>query len=184
MISWKRTNLPVFIGLVCSLLLHAGLLLPMMISTTTSQAQAQDLESRFDPEDFKRPEVEPLVPPEEETPLGLDIDTPSTLTWVGYEEYEEHIAALAKMDQAAFTDDPAAPPTPQVLADPTPPQETQETESQKTPEPTPSPAIELDPTQLLAMQNLMDMLGRLMPKPVQDEQEKPEEQETPPEKPS
>src|SRR5690606_25572623 len=38
--------------------------------------------------------------------LGLDALNPSSLTWVGYEQYEEHIAALAEFEQAAFTEHP------------------------------------------------------------------------------
>ena len=41
-----------------------------------------------------------------------------TLTWVGHEEYERHLATLADLEQAAFTEEPSPPMTP---APPSPP---------------------------------------------------------------
>ncbi|MGI9015167.1 MAG: hypothetical protein ACR2GY_13100 [Phycisphaerales bacterium] len=38
--------------------------------------------------------------------LGLDDGSPSTLDWIGYREYEEHLAQLSETNQAAFTPAP------------------------------------------------------------------------------
>ena len=47
-------------------------------------------------------------PPEEDdsVKLGIEESTESTMTWIGYDEYEEHLAALAETEQAAFTSSP------------------------------------------------------------------------------
>ncbi len=50
---------------------------------------------------------EPPPPPEEEITPGLEEGAPAVVTWIGYEEYEEHLAELARTEQAAFTSAPA-----------------------------------------------------------------------------
>ncbi|MCH2135038.1 MAG: hypothetical protein MK101_00485 [Phycisphaerales bacterium] len=41
-----------------------------------------------------------LPPPDDEIDLGIDESDASTLTWVGYEEYMEHVARQAEFEQA------------------------------------------------------------------------------------
>ena len=45
---------------------------------------------------------------EEETPevLGIEESDAETVTWIGYEEYEEHLARLSEVEQAAMVDAP------------------------------------------------------------------------------
>ncbi|HMN96966.1 MAG TPA: hypothetical protein PKC43_10755 [Phycisphaerales bacterium] len=50
----------------------------------------------------------PRSRPPEEVALGIDAPTPSSLTWIGYDHFEEHLARLSAIDQAAFDDDPSA----------------------------------------------------------------------------
>lgn len=93
------------IGLIASLALHA-LLIPSFLAVISTEQKAAGAPARFEPEDVTK--REPEEPEErEELELGLETDTASTLTWIGYEEYEKHLARLAEVEQAAFTDDPA-----------------------------------------------------------------------------
>ena len=100
----KRHNLPVLIGLLLSASIHLLIVIPIFLAALNADPPVTYLEARFNPEDFTPP-PEPEELEDDEMPLGLDVNTPSTLTWVGYEEFEEHIAALAKMDQAAFIEE-------------------------------------------------------------------------------
>ncbi len=169
----QRPNLPILIGLVLSLGVHAMILIPYMVKSFLHEGRTQMLEARFAPDDISQPE-EPETPEEPQTPLGIDADTPSSLTWVGYDQYQEHIAALAEMDQAAFEDQPVTPP-------PSPPQEqptvevteqemaaTETAEPTPEPEPAPQPAVEatITPENLQAMRNVMDTLARLLTEPI------------------
>ena len=161
-------------------MVHAAVLMPMMIKMFHRESRIQIFEARFEPDDFTAPDEAVQDPPE--TPLGIDAETPSTLTWIGYEEYEEHIAALAEMDQAAFTDDPASarpqPPTPT----PTPPvvepleQAVAVTESTETPEVIEeTPPAPIDPENLQALRNVMDALGQLLTDQSPDETAEPQQ---------
>lgn len=159
----QRHNLPLLIGLGLSVSIHLLIMLPVFLAALKNDPPVSYLEARFNPEDFTPPPDREEFD-EEETRLGLEVDTPSTLTWVGYEEYEEHIAALARMDQAAFVDElqaalpPGMLPTANLAAEVEPTQPT--TESQL---PTPSKAGPpvIDPDQMIAFQKLMDALSRL-----------------------
>ena len=106
----RDSNLPLGVGLVLSVILHAAVIVPMLMAAFTSHGPTSRMQpARFNPEDFRPPEEEAEMPPPE-VQLGIDAPTPSTLTWIGYEEYQEHLAALAEFEQAAFTDDPSGGP--------------------------------------------------------------------------
>jgi hypothetical protein len=131
----------------------------------SQQRRLPYLEARFDPETMLPPDA----PQEEQTHLGLDVDTPSSLTWVGYEQYQEHIAALAAMDQAAFTDDPVSSPAPEpALAAATPaaaptPAEAPAPESPPSADEATEPPASIDLDRLIAMRRLFDALGQAVP---------------------
>jgi hypothetical protein len=87
------------LGLVVSLLLHAGVLVPALIGVMTADpTNPGRLMARFEPEDFLPP---PEELPDDSVKLGIDESTESSMTWIGYDEYEEHLAALAETEQAA-----------------------------------------------------------------------------------
>jgi hypothetical protein len=139
----RPTNLPLLMGFIVSLGLHA-LLLPPLVLAMTATRDPSPISARFDPDDFTPPEEESIPAPEDEpdVELGIDAPTPSTLTWIGYEEYERHLATLGLTDQAAFRDEPAgtlAPPGGAVA--PAPMQPVAETEAS---EPEPTDATETD----------------------------------------
>lgn len=103
----RDSNLPLALGLVLSVILHAAVIVPaLMMAFASSNPAGRMQAARFDPEDFRPPEEEPEAPEPPDVQLGIDAPTPSTLTWVGYEEYQKHLAALAEFEQAAFTDEP------------------------------------------------------------------------------
>ena len=58
------------------------------------EAGPEKLLGTFEPEDFRERD--------ETVRLGIDRSKASTLTWIGYEEYRQHMAALAETEQAAF----------------------------------------------------------------------------------
>ncbi len=100
--STDRTATLVAIG--GSIAAHA-LLLPVL---------AQGLES---PGAWRAPAADAShipTPPEEQPDirLGLSESQTSTLTWIGYREYEQHLAVYAEQEQAAMQVDPLSIPTP------------------------------------------------------------------------
>ena len=85
-------NLPILVGLVMSVVLHFLAILPLFRSALAAEVPPYDMAARFDPEDFA-----PHEPEEEAEELLLGIDTPEqrpTVTWIGHQEYQEHLARL------------------------------------------------------------------------------------------
>ena len=50
----------------------------------------------------------PREPEPEREPLGIEESEAETLTWIGYEEYREHLARLSEVEQAAMLASPVA----------------------------------------------------------------------------
>ncbi len=98
----RYSRLPLLIGLSASVLVHQAVLLPALVVVMTAEGKPHALRARLDPEDFRKTPLEP----QETLDLGLDVDSAATMTWIGYEEYQAHLAALADVEQAAFTLDP------------------------------------------------------------------------------
>jgi hypothetical protein len=105
-----RKGLPLILGGVLSVALHSLFIVPAMISVMTARADIGAMKAEFEPDAVQSSEPEPdtqELQDDEQPRLGIDNGTPSTLTWIGYDEYQEHVAAFADVEQAAFTDDPA-----------------------------------------------------------------------------
>ncbi|MCH8260863.1 MAG: hypothetical protein IIC46_11730, partial [Planctomycetes bacterium] len=84
-----RSIIPLVLGFVTSVLAHVAVIVPLLVAIMTASGwQSVRLDTAFDPEDFKAPEQEPDQ--DDEVHLGIDARTPSSFTWVGYEEYQEH----------------------------------------------------------------------------------------------
>lgn len=133
-----ETRLPkstLFVGLLTSLVLHATLLVPALVAVMNSEAVTpRKLMARVKPEDFRPPETEPDVK------LGIEESQASTMTWIGYEDYQEHMAALSEVEQAAFQTTPTgAQPAPAADAQPQPPQEVAEAPQGEPPPEPPKP---------------------------------------------
>lgn len=139
-------------GLLLSLFLHATLLIPALVEVMSGGAGPNSLLARFHPEDFQRLEEEQQQPPppEDEVRLGIDEGSPSTITWIGYKEYQEHLARLAEVEQAAFKSMPDGADVPPQEAQ-QPPAEVQPPDNQaaaaqpteQQPEQTPDPLEEI-----------------------------------------
>ncbi len=131
----RRASTAVLLGLAVSLVLHATILLPALINVMSGEVTPMRvLRADFNPEDFMTAEIEP-----DRAKLGIDESTVSTMTWIGYEDYQEHLAAIADVEQAAFQTAPtgseASPASPSESPPPTP----------DTPDPRDDPSTSPDP---------------------------------------
>jgi len=90
----ERRAIPtVAVAFIASVVLHGLVLLPWLMGVMSADARPHDrLSSALDP-----------AASPERIDLGVEAKTPSSLTWIGYEEYEEHLAALSEVEQAQFT---------------------------------------------------------------------------------
>lgn len=94
------------------------------------------------------PPADERLPNETEFKPGIDKGAPAMVTWIGYEEYEEHLAQLGETDQAAFTSaisrgTPDSMSTEQAPPPQTPPEQTKAQASGQTPDVAPAlPPIE------------------------------------------
>ena len=112
---WETAVL--LLGLIFSLVFHAAVLLPILIDVSTNDSPERfvELASAIEP---------PAPEPEAQKPeLGIEESMTKTMNWIGYEEYEEHLARLGETDQAEFIMQPsggggAPPPTPQTPPSP------------------------------------------------------------------
>lgn len=93
-----RHRLILWGSLAASICIHAFLLLPAMLAVAEADADWTEFEHELEEH------VEEQTPPEEQERLGLETSTTSSMTWVGYEEYQEHLAQLAEFDQAQFVE--------------------------------------------------------------------------------
>jgi len=82
------------VGLVVSITLNTLLIVPGLTSDADADGLAGDQEQAVQPPDFG--------PPPDEVKLGIQESEASTLTWIGYEEYRDHMARLSELDQAFF----------------------------------------------------------------------------------
>ncbi len=111
-----RSIIPLVLGFVASVLAHLAVIVPLLVAIMTASGwQSVRLDTAFDPEDFEAPEQEPDQ--DDEVRLGIDARTPSSFTWIGYEEYQEHLAVLAEVEQAANSPMPPGQMSPLDLAD-------------------------------------------------------------------
>ena len=92
----RRDTRILLAGLLFSVLFHLTFLLPFVvdISEEGDQDRLIELASAIEPP--------PLEPEPEEPVLGIDESMAKTMNWIGYEDYEEHLARLSENDQAAF----------------------------------------------------------------------------------
>ncbi len=91
------------LAIAASVVVHTLVVVPLLIAVMTNGAEMPELEAHFSSEAL-RPEQE--EPEEREPVLGIEQSSASTLTWIGYDEYMEHLAQFAEVEQAAFSDAP------------------------------------------------------------------------------
>ena len=106
--SDRNANGPLLIGIAISVVFHSFLLVPSLRSmldvshdgSDRSRAASFSVEKEVEKRD-------PLTDEQKQNELQLGIEngtTKPTMTWIGYEEYQEHLARLSEVDQAAFRD--------------------------------------------------------------------------------
>jgi len=88
-----RDNIPVFLSIAISMGLHL-IVLPIVYSDAPSMAFSPPSKASH----LETPRTEEL-----DIQLGIDESNTSTLTWIGYKEYEEQRARFATVEQASMT---------------------------------------------------------------------------------
>ncbi len=194
----RRASTAVLLGLAVSLILHGSIILPALFKVMNGEVEPmRALRADFNPEDFMAPDVDP-----DQIELGIDESTVSTMTWIGFEDYQEHLAALAQVEQAAFQTTPTG--SEAVTASPseTPPPTPEQQDPQEDPSTSPDPFDELEawfdaeegegpdpgePTspdaRSQALEDIIERLSQMMENTVETEQPKPEpkpQEPTPP----
>ncbi len=136
----RRADAALLVGVVSSLLLHATVIWPWTVRVMTADVRPPvSMLTRFEPGHIQTPPQEPLF-------LGIDAPTPSTVTWIGYEEYRKHLAALGETEQAAFRTTPAGSEPVESAPAQAPPQERAPTTAEPPSQaPTTTPAAETPP---------------------------------------
>lgn len=92
--------MPLLVGLLGSVLLHLFAVVPFFLLAVAPRPQAAAIHAHYGSDEVAPPDYDP---PPDHPALGIDSPTPSSLTWIGYDEYREHLAALEEFEQAAFT---------------------------------------------------------------------------------
>ncbi len=96
----RQPTLALSVGLAASVLAHIAVVAPLLVRVmSAADGRHVHLRGQFDPQDFR--------PRTDEIALGVETSAASTLTWIGYEQYQQHLAALAEVEQAAFRTNPA-----------------------------------------------------------------------------
>ena len=140
LVLWRANSLSLPAGFIISVMLHLLVIAPVLAMAMTHSPSGRSLLARFDKEAFREPLEEDEPEQEQDLQLGIDEGVSSTLTWIGYEEYQKHLAQLSEVEQAALTDDPAGgapaaafaapPPAPEVIEAQTPVEAQAQTEQQ------------------------------------------------------
>jgi len=104
----RPTRSPLVLWLVVSLAIHVAVLLPALVQAMQQPASAGIMQANFEPDSIDKPD-DP-----DEMQLGIEDSLASTMTWIGYDEYEEHLAELGRVEQAAFDREPPTPHQPDV----------------------------------------------------------------------
>ncbi|MDA1008518.1 MAG: hypothetical protein O2800_05890 [Planctomycetota bacterium] len=96
-----------FVALGISVVLHLFIGLPIAADYIYQQAARAAIESDMPNEQSELDALQTLLNEHDRDPLeitpGMDNGDPASMTWIGFDQYEEHLAALGQVDQAAFT---------------------------------------------------------------------------------
>ena len=101
----RPSRSPLVFWLAASLAIHLAILLPAALHVLQQPMGSAAVPARMEQDAVDDPHSE-------ETPLGIDVSDVSTMTWIGHEEYEEHLAQLGEVEQAAFDPRPGTPAAP------------------------------------------------------------------------
>ncbi len=166
MIAQRNYNTPLYWGALIALLLHMGIGFPMLTASWGvggSSPLNSSLDGSSESERRQRERLEKALKDaqdnaardnEEELIPGVENGSDEGMTWIGYDEYQEHLAQHGEVDQAAFTEKDAAgggaPAAGEVNPAPAPAQPMQPEQPQAQPTPAveavsaaqPTPAVE------------------------------------------
>ena len=115
-------SIPFGSAILCSILAHVGAVI--VVITIINDASAESSDAR----EIHHEDPPPAPPPpEQEISLGIEESKASTMTFIGYEDYEKHLARLSEVEQAAMREQvaggaPPASPTPTQSKPETPPE--------------------------------------------------------------
>jgi hypothetical protein len=162
--SDRGTTWPLITGIVASVMFHSALLVPQVrqFFAHVNDGIDRSRQAGFSVEremEKRAPLTPEQMQQEQEDMIRLGIEDgaqQSTMTWIGYKDYQEHLARLSTVEQAAFRDtDEGGKPmtaareaTPQVPQVPQPePAAPQAPDTSQAPagEPAPGPAAEAQP---------------------------------------
>ncbi|MSQ89765.1 MAG: hypothetical protein EXS01_00005 [Phycisphaerales bacterium] len=117
MIECRQNNKPLYIGAVVAIGLHLLIGFPML-TASWGVGSKSPLDSALDgksaAERRQRERVEKALAEhqqsqqDDEVVPGLEDGSDQGMTWIGYDEYQEHLAQHATIDQAAFTEKDAS----------------------------------------------------------------------------
>ncbi len=93
-------------ALVLSVAFHLFVLIPIVLLILSPPTSAREIANEIEQTPNER---------NPSPPLGGDEGSPSSLVWIGYDTYQEHLAELADVEQAAFTPSPAGAPNAQPM---------------------------------------------------------------------
>jgi len=168
----RRSGMPLLLSLLASILAHIVTLGPMVAVLAMPAAAPGTMRGQFERETLRPP---PPPEPEDEIKLGIEDGSPSTVAWIGHREYEEHLATLADVEQAAFTNEPEPPPLPPGVPQPSasvppdpipdPAEETTEAETPDDPAPEEIPPVRPAPPENTAVVNELLELLAIQPGP-------------------
>ncbi len=118
MIASRNINTPLYWGALIALVLHMAVGFPMLTASWGVGGKSpldSALDGSSESERRQRERVEKALKEaadqasrEEELIPGVENGSDEGMTWIGYDEYKEHIAAHGEVDQAAFTEQDAA----------------------------------------------------------------------------
>lgn len=94
--STRTHRFVLMFAVIISLILHAVILVPSIVAAAMADPSYTDLDEVMENEHADQEE--------EPERLGLDESDVSTMTWIGYDTYREHLAQLSEFDQAQFID--------------------------------------------------------------------------------
>ncbi len=125
-----RERLIIWGALIISIAIHLFILLPGLVEASSPEQKIEEEEYLLNKSEFKKQEEEE----EEKLELGIDDSEASTLTWIGYKEYQEHMARLADVEQAELQAGSAMPLSGGAPAAPDRPEVTPQQPTEPTPE--------------------------------------------------
>lgn len=116
----RDRTLPLSVAFALAVAAHGGVF-AVLAHARSEGGRLPVIRGEIAPEDVDAPRDDSP----DEVALGIDANTPSSMTWIGFEQYEEHIARLSEVEQPALDENPSGggggtTPTALITPEPTP----------------------------------------------------------------